>query len=212
MRNNMIKKIIKHLLVGGTFFFLLPAPTYASVEPFLGEIIIMPYGFCPRSWVAADGRSLPISSNAALFSLLGTTFGGDGRTFFKVPDLRGRVAVGIGDSGHGTFTNGQRGGASTTTLGMANMPSHTHGATTTSTLRASDASGTSPDPEGKVLADDGNDKIYNTENPNVAMSKSAVVSDTVISYTGESRPITNMQPFLGLRFCIATQGVFPTRN
>ena len=167
-------------------------------EPFLSEVRIMSFVFAPKGWALCNGQLLPINQNQGLFSLLGTTFGGDGRVNFALPDLRGRTPIHVG-SGH---TLGEAGGEQAHTLSIAELPTHTHVATGTSA--SADPSGTNI-PTGNILAS-GPAEIYAAANQLVAMNP------TTIGNTGGSQAHLNMQPFLTLSFCIALQGIFPSPN
>lgn len=164
-------------------------------EPFLGEIRAMSFGFPPKGWALCNGQLMPINQNQALFALLGTTFGGDGRVNFALPDLRGRVPIHAG-SGH---VLGERGGEQAHTLSIAETPTHTHAANA-----ASDAADT-PVPTGNLLAT-ASGEIYNDP-----LSLTALNPGTV-GNTGGSQAHLNMQPFLTITFCIALTGIFPSRN
>jgi microcystin-dependent protein len=164
-------------------------------EPFLAEIRLMSFGFAPKGWALCNGQLLPINQNQALFSLLGTTFGGDGRVNFALPDLRARVPIHVG-SGH---TLGERGGEQAHTLSIAELPQHSH------LVNASTATGNTPLPANNVLADTPS-QVYAP-----AANLTALASGTV-SNTGGSQAHLNMQPFLTLSFCIALQGIFPSPN
>ncbi len=163
-------------------------------EPFLSEIRIMSFNFAPKGWALCNGQLLPINQNQALFSLVGTTFGGDGRVNFGLPDKRGRAPIHVG-SGH---TLGERGGEQAHTLSIAEMPTHVH------TASGSSASATTPVPTNAVLAPANN--LYSASNALVALGASSVTN------TGGSQAHTNMQPYLTLNFCIALQGIFPSPN
>ena len=164
-------------------------------EPFLSEIRIMSFVFPPKGWALCNGQLLPINQNQALFSLLGTTFGGDGRVNFALPDLRGRVPIHVG-SGH---TLGERGGEQAHTVSIAELPTHTHVANANSQAATTDA------PSGNVLARAGIN-TFGPANNLVAIQASSVAN------TGGSQAHLNMQPFLTLSFCIALQGIFPSPN
>lgn len=167
-------------------------------EPFLAEIRIMSFNFAPKGWALCNGQLLPINQNQALFSLLGTTFGGDGRVNFALPDCRGRTPIHVG-SGH---TLGERGGEQAHTLSIAELPTHAH------VLSASSLDGNAPvpfGPSGNVLARTVNN-VYNNPNSLVALNAGTVAN------VGGSQAHLNMQPFLTLSFCIALQGIFPSPN
>jgi microcystin-dependent protein len=170
-------------------------------EPFLSEIRIMSFVFAPKGWALCNGQLLPINQNQALFSLLGTTFGGDGRVNFALPDLRGRTPIHVG-SGH---TLGEKGGEQAHTLSIAELPEHTH------VLSANSANANGFDPQNMLLArgaaSNGNPiNVYTPPQQLVAMSPQSVTN------TGGSQAHLNMQPFLTLSFCIALQGIFPSPN
>lgn len=165
-------------------------------EPFLSEIRIMSFGFPPKGWAFCDGQLLPINQNQALFSLLGTTFGGDGRVNFGLPDLRGRVPIHVG-SGH---TLGDRGGEQAHTLSIAELPAHTH------LLRASSSDGDTPVPASNILAASGATQVFGPATDLTSLSPSSVTN------VGGSQAHLNMQPFLVLNFSIALQGIFPSPN
>ena len=164
-------------------------------EPFLSEIRIMSFVFAPKGWALCNGQLLPINQNQGLFSLLGTTFGGDGRVNFALPDLRGRVPIHVGSS----HTLGERGGEQAHTLSIAEIPTHVHA------LEASSATGTTAIPSATtVLAASGNYDAYRASTSLVAMDAGSVAN------VGGSQAHLNMQPFLTLSFCIALQGIFPS--
>jgi microcystin-dependent protein len=163
------------------------------LEPFLGEIQIVAFNFPPRGWAFCEGQLLPINQNQALFSLLGTTYGGNGQTTFALPDLRGRVPIHAG----GIYTLGSRGGSETVTLTANEVPAHTH------TLKASNTTATTNEPSGNTLAKPAQ-AIYAAA-ANSTMSAAAI--NTLPSQSHE-----NMQPTLALRYVIALQGIFPSQN
>jgi microcystin-dependent protein len=163
-------------------------------EPFLAEIRIMSFVFPPKGWALCDGQLLPINQNQALFSLLGTTFGGDGRVNFALPDLRSRTPIHVG-AGH---TLGERGGEQAHTLSIAEVPTHTHA------VNASSSPGNTVAPTGAVLASPLN-QSYGA--PGQALA--SLVPGSVAN-VGGSQAHLNMQPFLTLSFCIALQGIFPS--
>jgi microcystin-dependent protein len=167
-------------------------------EPFLSEIRIMSFNFAPKSWAMCNGQLMPINQNQALFSLLGTTYGGDGRINFALPDLRGQVPIHVG-SGH---TLGEKGGEQAHTLSIAELPTHTHVLSASATA----ANASPPTPIGNILADSAPAQAYGPPAALVAMNPGSVTN------TGGSQAHLNMQPFLILTFCIALQGIFPSQT
>jgi microcystin-dependent protein len=164
-------------------------------EPFLSEIRIMSFVFAPRGWALCNGQLLPINQNQALFSLLGTTFGGDGRVNFGLPDNRGRTPIHVG-SGH---TLGERGGEQAHTLSIPELPTHTH------TARAANAPATASTPSTSVvLSQSTGSQAYSSP------ASLAPMAGNALSNVGGSQAHQNMQPFLTLSFCIALQGIFPS--
>jgi microcystin-dependent protein len=163
-------------------------------EPFLSEIRMMSFVFPPKGWALCNGQLLPINQNQALFSLLGTTFGGDGRVNFGLPDLRGRVPIHTGN-GH---TLGERGGEEAHTLSISEMPTHTH------MMQGSNNNGDSVTPAGNLLGSVSN--LFNSGSNLTTLAPSSVVS------IGGSQAHLNMQPFLVISFCIALQGIFPSQT
>lgn len=170
-------------------------------EPFIGEVTMFAGGYAPQGWAQCDGQLLQIAENETLFSLIGTTYGGDGRQTFALPDLRGRTAINVGHGGGlAGYTIGEQGGAETVTLTESQIPSHTHA------LQASANAGSSAKPAGKVLAKSTRWDIYRPNIPGDNMNSSAITS------TGDDQPHNNMMPFQAVNFIIALQGRFPTRN
>jgi microcystin-dependent protein len=170
-------------------------------DPFLSEIRIFSFNFAPKGWALCNGQLLPINQNQALFSLLGTTYGGNGQTNFALPDLRSRVSFHFGQS----FNLGQAGGEEAHTLTITETP--THGHTLTPALNAvvgGSANATQTSPVGNFWANSGK-TVYTTPAPNASMG-----SGTVSTVGGQ--PHENRSPFLTLNFCIALQGIFPSRN
>jgi microcystin-dependent protein len=163
-------------------------------EPFLSEVRIMSFVFAPKGWALCNGQLLPINQNQALFSLLGTTFGGDGRVNFALPDLRGRTPIHVG-SGH---TLGERGGEQAHTLSIAELPTHTH------VLQGVNVNAATVTPTGNSLAN--STAVYHAPTSLVALNPGSVTN------VGGSQAHLNMQPFLTLSFCIALQGIFPSPN
>jgi microcystin-dependent protein len=189
-----------------------PQQAAAQAVPYLSTIQWFGSNFCPVGWASAEGQLISIASNTALFSLLGTTYGGDGRTTFALPDLRGRSPLGVGQGpGLSNYTLGEQAGDRTVTLNAQNLPQHSHPASLTATLRASSANGDSADPSGRVLANGRTARVYNAPPANVAMDASSVTVQTSSSPQGAGQPFDNSQPYLGMIACIATQGIFPPR-
>jgi len=168
-------------------------------EPFIGEIRVFGFNFPPRDWALCDGQLLPISQNTALFSLLGTTYGGDGRTTFGLPDLRGRVAIHPGQGpGLSDYRWGEKGGVENVTLIPGQIPSHNH------PVGCSSDDANAGAPPGNYPASVGS-PIYSN-------SKNANMNPAVIGNTGGSQSHTNVQPYLGVYHCIALQGIYPSRS
>jgi len=157
-----------------------------AVEPFIGEIRYVGFNFCPRGWTSAEGQLLAISQYQALFSLYGTMYGGDGRTSFGLPDLRGRNAINAGQGpGLSNYRMGQKGGQETVTITQANMPSHTHQV-------SAEGNGTTP---GVTAA-----------------PRSATGKKVTTTPSGGGQSLNNMTPYLTVKACVALQGIYPSRN
>lgn len=163
-------------------------------DPFLGEIKLFSFNYPPKGWALCDGQLLPINQNQALFSLLGTTYGGDGRVTFALPDLRGRVPLHFGNG----FTQGERAGEENHTLILSEIPLHTHLA------QGDSGSANAGTPVGNTWA--AQDAAPYSSAANVAMNT------TTVGATGGSQPHPNLSPYLALNFCIALTGIFPSRN
>ncbi|AHJ96604.1 phage tail protein [Hymenobacter swuensis] len=183
------------------------------MENFLGEIRLMSFSRAPRGWAFCQGQALPINQNQALFSLLGTQYGGDGVTTFKLPDLRGRVALGQGRSpiSGSTYSMGQVQGQEGVALTVPQMPQHVH-STFTGTLNAGgDADiNTSENTFPAVTSSDPAVKPYSTGTPNATMG--AALSGAALAPGGGNQPHENRQPFLTLNYAIALTGIFPSRG
>jgi microcystin-dependent protein len=164
-------------------------------EPFLSEIRIFSFNFAPKGWAQCNGQLLPINQNQALFALLGTTYGGNGQTTFALPDLRSRTAVHTG-AGH---VLGEVGGERSHTLSIGELPTHNH------LVNASSATGNDPNPGGHLLASPLNES-YRAPGAPTSMAGGSVGN------VGGGQPHENLQPYLALMFCIALQGIFPSRN
>lgn len=167
------------------------------MQPFLGQIQAFGFNFSPRGWAFCNGQLLPISQNTALFSLLGTIYGGDGRTTFALPDLRGRGPIHYGrGAGLSNYRIGQRGGVERVTLNTNQIPSHSH------TANVNDQSATNEKPIGSLAVS----KIYRDNDPN------ATLNSKTIGHSGGGRSHTNVQPYLAINWCIALVGTFPSRS
>jgi microcystin-dependent protein len=191
------------------------------MEQYIGQIMMFGGNFAPRSWALCNGQLLPISSYTALFSILGTTYGGDGRTTFALPDLRGRSPI---HAGHGPGLSnvklGQRGGQEYITLTVNNMPSHSHTATITGaqaavTLKASVDEGSSDEAEGNILAS-GISKMYSAANVpdqvSLAPVAAPVTGSVTLSNTGNQQAFNNRNPFEVVNYIIALFGTYPSRS
>jgi microcystin-dependent protein len=183
----------------------------------LAEVRIFAGNFAPRGWAFCDGQLLAISQNTALFSLIGTIYGGDGRTTFALPDMRGRVAVGPRTgSGLSTYREGQRGGTETNTLNTAQLPAHNHAAA--GVIKASNANATTKEPAGNYFASSiytinrGNtaDVLSYGATTNVDMNANAI--DVTVGSTGGSQSVENRQPYIAMNYIICTQGIYPSRS
>ena len=167
------------------------------MDPFIGEIRLVPFNFAPKGWALCEGQLLPINQNQALFSLLGTTYGGDGRTTFSLPDLRGRIPVGAGQPSAGSsYPLGTTGGQETVELTTSQLPAHAH------TVHASSAAGTTKNPATAFPAGGG---AY-------AAQRNVRMKAAMIGRTGGGEEHENRQPYLSLNYIIALQGIYPAQN
>jgi microcystin-dependent protein len=166
-------------------------------EPFLSEIKIMSFNFPPKGWAMCNGQLLPINQNQALFALLGTTYGGDGRVNFALPNLQGRTPMHIGN-GH---TLGEIGGEQAHTINIAELPGHTH------SVNAANVAATAGNPSNtRMVSQSVGANLY------AGASNLKTMASQAIATVGGSQPHENKQPYLTLTFCIALQGIFPTQN
>lgn len=186
------------------------------VDPYIGDVSIFAGNFAPRGWAFCDGQLLAISSNSALFSLLGTTYGGDGRTTFALPDLRGRAPI---HAGHGPglsdYRIGEKAGQERHTLSSLEMPSHNHVATAASKLFGQNNPGDDDSLGAGVSIASGSSsgsEIFSSEAPNTEMNTNSVQTTTTILNQGGSLPHNNMQPFIVINYVIALVGVYPSRS
>ena len=169
------------------------------MDPFLGQLMLVPYNFAPRGWAFCNGQIMSIAQNTALFSLLGTTYGGNGQTTFALPDLRGRVAVSAGQGpGLQNYSLGEIAGSENVTLISSQMPAHTHlvGASTGSAQAT---------PDNAFPGSDTSTQIYD-------LAASTTMSPQMIQPAGGSQPHENRSPYLVLNYIIALQGIFPSRD
>lgn len=167
-------------------------------EPFLGEVRIFGFNFAPRGWAFCNGQILSIAQNTALFALLGVMYGGNGQTTFGLPDLRGRVPLGFGQGpGLSPYNQGQTGGTESVTLQTNQMPMHSH------LVSASSQPPNASRPGNAFLAGNG---------PYQAASDGTTMNPAMIGIAGGGQPHTNIQPYLAMSFCIALEGIFPSRN
>ena len=181
---------------------LLPGVAQAQAVPYVGQIMATGANFCPRGWTEAHGQLLPISQNDALFSLYGTIYGGDGRTTFGIPDLRGRMLTNHGQ-GNGLTEHriGQKFGADTVTLTVSNLPSHTHG------FGVSISEPNTPQVNNATLATFTSRPAYATPT-----NLTASLANQTISHTGGNQSINIQQPYIVLKWCVALFGVYPSRT
>ncbi|GAB3707591.1 tail fiber protein [Spirosoma flavus] len=179
------------------------------MEGYIAEMRLFAGNFAPRGWAFCNGQILSIAQNTALFSLLGTTFGGNGQTTFALPDLRGRVAISPGQGpGLPAVNLGQVGGAPTHTLIITEMPGHNH--TAQNSIRANNTSGTSGNPTNNYWAGTGSLDPEYSATTNTTMNAEAVA--TTVGIAGGSQPHNNMQPYLGVNYIICMEGIYPSRN
>jgi microcystin-dependent protein len=178
----------------------------------MSQIIAFGCNFAPRGWAACNGQLLSIAQNSALFALLGTTYGGNGTSTFGLPDLRGRAPIGFGQTqGGSNYTQGQMGGTENVTIGVNNMPNHTHAITVAAAQGVKNGQGSSDSPQNNIPA-----SSANAENFDAPANKTGNAGGLTVTATaapvGGSTPISIVQPYVVLNWCIATQGIFPSRN
>lgn len=178
------------------------------MDPILASVTLFAGNFAPKSWALCQGQLLAISQNTALFSLVGVTYGGDGRVTFALPDLRGRAVVGVGQMiGGSTYDPGQMEGTETTTLNISQMAAHVHSASVTISPSASTNAGTSS-PSGAVYAN----TTENLYNPTADSSMAPYPATLTTGATGKNLPFSNLHPVLGMNYIICMQGVYPQRS
>lgn len=183
------------------------APAHAdAADPYLGEIMLFAGNFCPRGWAATQGQLLPISQNTALFSLLGTNYGGNGQTTFALPNLSGRSMNYYGSGpGLSPYSIGEQAGASTTTLTVANLAKHDH----RGGVQTANAIANSTTANGNALGVSSNNSFLSGTDPSGVLMDRTMVQ---VGVTGSSAPVNNRPPYLVLQPCIAIEGIFPARN
>lgn len=174
------------------------------MDGYIGEVRLFAGNFAPRNWAFCEGQLLAISSNNALFSILGTTYGGDGRTSFGLPDCRGRSPLHPGTGpGLSTFQLGAKSGNETTTLLVSNLPAHNH----TATIKASNQDGEESDPDGQYLGKNEDAEIYH-DSSNVTMGANSVE----VGNTGSNTAFSNRPPYIALNYIVCLVGLYPSRN
>jgi microcystin-dependent protein len=188
------------IVIALLFLGVLAAPAQAQNDPFVGQVEIVAFNFAPKGWATCDGQLLSIAQNTALFSLLGTQYGGDGRTTFALPDLRGRMAIGFGQGpGLQNYEIGQAGGEEQVTLTLSEIPAHTHQAMASSLPANQAAVGGNVWGTSAVF-------LYSSGSPSTPMNTLAIGS------VGAGLPHDNLPPYLVMNFIIALQGIFPARS
>ena len=185
--------------------YCAPASATCSAEPMLASICITAANFCPRGYAEANGQLLSIAQNTAVFSLMGTFYGGDGRTTFALPNLQGRVPVGVGTgAGLSPVQQGEQAGQEQVNIQVSQLPPHTHSAQ----LRGTAAAGNTDNPAGAVAAKLARSNIYS----NAAATDNMGASAVAVGSAGGGQPVDVRNPYLGLKYCVAMEGIFPSRN
>jgi microcystin-dependent protein len=196
--NPYLRRILRPVILGALLFYAVPG---YSQTPYLGEIRIFAGNFAPTGWAICDGSLLPISQNTALFSLLGTMYGGDGRTTFGLPDLRGRVPIGAGQgSGLTNRTQGEMGGEESHVLTVPEIPSHTHNIVADTSVATTDRPGSGVPARNAAGI------------PQYGTGQTGVMQAGIVTLTGGNNAHNNMQPYTTINYIIALTGVFPSRN
>lgn len=182
-------------------------------EPFIGQIILVGFNFAPRGYATCDGQLIAIAQNTALFSLLGTMYGGNGQTTFALPDLRGRVPIHAGmGPGLSLYTQGQAGGEQSHTLISTEIPAHTHSVTIAPACSTEDATQGSPKNGYPAVANGSGGTPVNAYGASASPSSNMAGTTAVSAAAGGNQPHNNLQPYLTLNYCIALEGIFPSRN
>lgn len=213
-RINIIKACTRlcTVLVPAVFLCGVQPASAQGSEPYVGQMLYVGFNFEPVGWQFCDGTLLSIADNTVLFDLIGTTYGGDGQTTFAVPDMRGRIPFHQGSNGISTYVIGQQGGAENQTLGISNMPQHSHGVSLSAPIGASSAIATSAAPSGRAPANTARNLTYATSAPNVALGSTATIAPSNTGTAGSGLPFSTMPPYLAVTCIISLFGVFPTQN
>ncbi len=177
------------------------------MEPFIGEIRMFGFDFAPRGWMLCQGQLLPIAQNQALFSILGTTYGGNGVTTFGLPDYRGRVPVHPSPN----IALGQKSGSETSPITVMNMPAHTHPIAVTPVKASNTATGNTADPTNVYPSHSGFDSSYSATSSSTDFAAFDAIS-AVVTPTGAGMPLINVMPLLSVNYCIAIYGIYPSRS
>jgi len=207
MKFRAITAAVSGIAMAGSLSVSAPAQAQAS-SPYIGQLMLTGANFCPRGWSTAEGQLLPIAQNTALFSLLGTVYGGDGRTTFGLPDLRGRAPIGRGrGAGLADYRQGERGGAESFTLTVNQMPSHNHTGTVLALPSAANASG--PVRNYFAIGTNGTQVYASSMTPPTNFMGA---NSLRIANTGGNQSVNKRSPYLAMYWCVALQGIFPSRS
>ena len=200
------KKLAIAFGVSAMAFGHIPVAQAQSGTQFIGQVSAFGGNFCPRDWAKTDGQLLPIAQNTALFSIIGTIYGGDGRTTMGLPDLQGRRPIGSGNGpGIGSYPLGQKAGSTNFTMSVNHLPTHTHAGT----MRASTQVGDTANPNNKALAVDASgDKIYHT----LGATNNMGANTLVINNAGGNQAVNKVSPYQTVQWCIALYGIYPSRS
>lgn len=206
MTSTAIRNLMLTLAASGSSLAYTAPASADAQDPYIGEIMQVGFTFCPRGWMAAQGQILPIQQNTALFSLLGTNYGGNGQTTFALPNLAGRTANTDGQGpGLSPYVIGEQAGAPSTTLTTLELATHDHRAA----IQTANAAANTTSPNGNALAYSANKSYVSGTAPSGNMMAMGIANSDV---AGQSIPVSNRPPYLALNWCIATTGIFPARN
>lgn len=201
-----IRNFMLALAAGGSSFAYSAPASADAANPYIGEIMQVGFNFCPRGWAVAQGQLLSIAQNTALFSLLGTNYGGNGQTTFALPNFAGNTANTDGQGpGLSPYVIGEQAGAASTTLTVLELATHDHRAA----VQTANAAANSTSPNGNALAYSANKSYVSGTAPSGNMMAPGIANSDV---AGQSTPVSNRPPYLALNWCIAVEGVFPARN